>query len=530
MKKRSLALLMSGILAVTSLAGCSSSGNSGSQTTAAQTTAAQTTAAAETTAAEAAAAQEPMTIKIMQPLFEAQPPAINSPAQLAIEEKLNVKFEVQWVPSGTFSEVFNTTMATNDLPTIIYVPSSLTINPGFIQYCNAGVFWDLTDRLKNNETFWNEGIIDQNHLNATAVEDRNYMFPIAVNASRIGVIYRADWAEKVGAEPPTSVETFYEMARKFTEEDPDGNGVDDTFGFAYIDDGDKELPHAGFTTLAVAMGAPNVWGEVDGKITPYFETEEYMETLNLFKDMYDKGYMNEDFYLIKGNDKYSPMNSGKAGMMMTSASNAAVPGGKFDPLLAVDPNAKIAYTNTLIGAEGVPVTNSLITVGAIGALVFPKKSVSEEELDRIFEIIELLNTDEELYRLANFGVEGLHYDMVDGQISQTDEQIELRSNDGSTLSMDWLPTSIAQKDVGQKLTPTELIVKEILPNSKYAVSDVSVGKMDADMLTVSTNIASIISDARVKYITGDIDEEGFKAAVQSWKDAGGQELIDKLNQ
>jgi putative aldouronate transport system substrate-binding protein len=122
----------------------------------------------------------------------------------------------------------------------------------------------------------------------------------------------------------------------------------------------------------VANGAPNIWGEVNGKLTPYFETEGYKKTLDFFKDMYNKGYMNEDFYLIKGNDKYSPMLAGKAGMMMTSATNAASPGGKFDPLTKENPNAKIAYTNTFVQADGTPITNSLISVGAIGGLVFPK--------------------------------------------------------------------------------------------------------------------------------------------------------------
>jgi ABC-type glycerol-3-phosphate transport system substrate-binding protein len=97
-----------------------------------------------------------------------------------------------------------------------------------------------------------------------------------------------------------------------------------------------------------------------------------MDTLDFYKDMYSKGYMNEDFYLVKGNDKYSAMLSGKAGMMMTSNTNAAYPNGKFDPLIKENPNAKIAYTNTFIQDNGTPITNSIISVGALGGDVFPK--------------------------------------------------------------------------------------------------------------------------------------------------------------
>ena len=194
------------------------------------------------------------------------------------------------------------------------------------------------------------------------------------------------------------------MAKMFTENDPDGNGVKDTYGFAYIDDADKELAYAGLTTIAVAMGAPNLWGKNASGFYPYFETKEYMDTLNLFKDMYDNGYMNDDFYLIKGNDKYSPMLANKAGMMMTSATNAAVPGGKFDPLIDEDPNVKIGYTNTFKLADGSKITNSLISVGALGGLLFPKNSNSEDDVNFMMDMIATIKSTRELDLLTLFGI------------------------------------------------------------------------------------------------------------------------------
>jgi hypothetical protein len=60
-------------------------------------------------------------------------PGRKQPVQKAVEEKLNVKFENRWVPTGTFTEVFNTTLATNDIPMVISAPSSLSVNPGFYE-------------------------------------------------------------------------------------------------------------------------------------------------------------------------------------------------------------------------------------------------------------------------------------------------------------------------------------------------------------------------------------------------------------
>ena len=48
---------------------------------------------------------------------------------------------------------------------------------------------------------------------------------------RNGLGYRTDWAEAVGiTEAPKTVEDVYDMLYKFTYDDPDGNGANDTYG------------------------------------------------------------------------------------------------------------------------------------------------------------------------------------------------------------------------------------------------------------------------------------------------------------
>lgn len=475
--------------------------------------------------------EAPMLITMMRALYESQPPKADSPLQKEFEEKMNVKFEFRYVPTGTYSEVFNTTLATNDVPMMIETPSSLAVNPGFMKYCKSGVFWDLTDRLSSG-TLKDEGVVTDISLKTTSVGGRNYMLPQVAQAARVAVLYRQDWADKVGASQPKTIDEFYKMAKLFTENDPDGNGKDDTFGFAYIDDADKESAFAGLNTLAVGFGAPNLWGKQNnGSYYPYFESEGYMKALDLLKDMYNKGYMNDDFYLIKGNDKFSAMLSGEAGMMMTSATNSVYPGGKFDPLIQENPNAKISYSQTF-NLNGVPVTNSAVSVGALGGTVFPKSACSEKQLDKIFKMFEDSRTDPEIDKLLTLGVKDIHYTETNGKITISKDQSSTKKNDGSGDSSFCavpIPGRILAKDYGQDLTVTDQITKAMIPNNQYAVMDASVGLMDSDMLTTMTGISTIISDARVKYILGQIDNAGFQAAIQQWKSAGGQSIIDGLN-
>ena len=54
--------------------------------------------------------------------------------------------------------------------------------------------------------------------------------PNIYKAERKGIFIRKDWLENVGMEMPTTWEDLYNVAHAFTYDDPDGNGVKDTYG------------------------------------------------------------------------------------------------------------------------------------------------------------------------------------------------------------------------------------------------------------------------------------------------------------
>lgn len=47
------------------------------------------------------------------------------------------------------------------------------------------------------------------------------------------MIIRQDWLDNLGLQAPTNIEEFEKVIKAFTEDDPDGNGKQDTYGFAY---------------------------------------------------------------------------------------------------------------------------------------------------------------------------------------------------------------------------------------------------------------------------------------------------------
>ncbi len=60
--------------------------------------------------------------------------------------------------------------------------------------------------------------------------DGNY-YGVPFSAQAFAVFVRKDWREKLGIEKPKTWDDLYNLAKAFTEQDPDGNGKADTYGY-----------------------------------------------------------------------------------------------------------------------------------------------------------------------------------------------------------------------------------------------------------------------------------------------------------
>ena len=87
--------------------------------------------------------------------------------------------------------------------------------------------------------------------------------------------YRTDWAEAVGiTEAPDTIEEVYDMLYKFTYNDPDGNGQNDTYGM-------EMTKYTGpFDIIQTWFGCGKNWQEVDGELVPVHMTAEYKEAID----------------------------------------------------------------------------------------------------------------------------------------------------------------------------------------------------------------------------------------------------------
>ena len=487
-----------------------------------------------------AIAEEPYKISVICTFYGENTPVTDDSNALwsKLEEMTNTEWDITWVAPGDAAQKFNTVMASTDQPMLYVLPSGATTNANYIDMCQSGIFWDLTDYIQGNDLF-REELSTPAALNATSIDGRNYLWPLIASATRLGVIFRQDWMDALNAKgynlvPPTNIEEFKAMVEAFSTGDPDGNGINDTIGFAYCDDDDEELDYAGFNLIQAMTGGPVGWGFTeDDKLMPYYFFDEYFETLDVFKWMYDNGYMNSDFAV--NTNKHDPLANNWSGSMCTSATGAA--SNDYDNLNSIvgEGKWKIVPQQEFYTAEGKRVTSSTMTPGSLDGVLISKIAVpTEEELLKLLDVIETFMEKGEVNQIMSCGIEGVHYNIVDGMAVSTDEQKVLKGLEEQAVCSYMLPRRIngIEYMAGEETEQAKLR-KEILAKCEecepYAVVDQSTPYMTTDLRNQQFQLATIISDARVKYMVGQIDKEGFIAETNRWLAEGGQEIVDAVN-
>lgn len=458
---------------------------------------------------------EPIAFSIMTNLHTAETP--DKKIEELLEEKTGYTLDIQWVPDSNYEERLNTAFATGSFPEAVRVGFG-QLNQ-FKDAIRSDQFWEIGPYL---DQFENLSKLNKDILANTAVDGKFYGLYQGRPLSRQGVIYRKDWADKLGLEAPETTEDYMEMVRAFTEDDPNGTGRDDTIGLADRSD----LVYGGFKTIASWFGTPHEWGEKDGELLPEFMFPEFMETLDFYREMHSNGYINQDFPVTSKEDQVALLTNGTAGTYVGSMEDVTKLNNEA---LALNPNVEFDVHNHVTGPDGEFAIWAI--PGFSEVVMFPKSSIdSEEKLLSILGFYDQLMTPE-IANILYWGIEGEHYEVIDGKASQlTDDQQKIDREVRPYLTL----------EIGESATNgryeiyTDYEVRQkadtlILENNDYLIHNPTV-TLDSDtFIRDGDRLKQMIDDATVRYILGQTDKEGFEKVVEDWKSQGGDAIIEEYN-
>lgn len=455
----------------------------------------------------------PLEFSMMATLWVADPPRIDSEPMRIIQSATNTKLDINWVPSGTYNEKINATIATGQLPDVMTVTQGYDKSPGFINSVRSGMFWEIGPLLQeyNNLSQYNEMV-----LKNVSVDGKIYGLPRALPLPRAKTfLYRKDMLEAVGMEKPQTLDEIYEVLKAFRDRDPDGNGKHDTVPLVEGQNIDF------FFAVLAAYGGPDLWELRDGQLIPDFMTDENMKALQYMKRLYDEKLMNLDFATLQGNQKNELFYKGTAaayGGIVSESANLKANTSKI-------PGADIDFVTRIHSEKGDRIFSN---VGYDAMFVFPKSSIkTEERLKDILGYFDKL-ADEEVLRLMSWGVEGVHFRMENGKPVTIDSaKFEIEINPLRALRATW--DTIFRTDAEGLSDIRQKMMQSYMDNEPYVVSNPAYSLISETYVTQGAELDKIIKDARIKFIMGAIDEQGWNQAVEQWRRAGGEQVIAELN-
>ena len=454
------------------------------------------------------------TIKVMTQQFATESAGDDSPVVQELEKYLGADLELTWAPSSNYDEKLTATMGSGNYPHVMFVG---TRSSAIIQASRKGRFWDITDKLTDAEKFPNLAQTNPMINHNISIDGRVYGLYRARTVGRAGVSIRKDWLEKVGLEIPKTIDEFYNVLKAFKEQDPDGNGQNDTYGMIVTDYLDGPLKN-----IAIWMGAPNTYGVTEeGKIAPEFMFDEFLEALKFMNKCYSEGLINQDMATYDSSKWNEQFLNNKAGVIIDVADRARRLAQNMENQDCVD---VFGYVTKEAGAT----PRTYPTSGYGGYYVFPKAAVATEaDLDIVLKMMDKCNDDYAL-NLLNYGIEGRHYDLdAEGFVVKKDDPALVKEY----ADLNQFATGIRPLPLITRYTApvAEKIDAVFADNEQYAVANPAEPYVSDTYSTAGPQLDAIMAEANTKFIIGQIDETEWKAQRDRWLQAGGQKVIDEIN-
>lgn len=435
----------------------------------------------------------------------------------AINEKLDIDLNVTYVPEGSTEKV-NVQMASGDLPDIVTGSFGSSATQTWI---DSGMVIALNDYLDSypNLKAWMEDYA------WTAIDGKFYGIPFItqMHVANSLIMMRGDWLDKLGLAYPTTLDEMTAVLTAFTTQDPDGDGIDNTYGIT----GQKPTGNFDWVFYAYGRKYSDYALDENDNVIPLFEDGTFVESMKYIKSLYDAGVIDPEFVLNDGGKCEEKLYQGRVG---------AYPAALYrhierhtNGMQALTPEAYVAYGLPPVGPDGV--SFGLNKQGKSGMITCITSACAEPEKALAFLDLMVSKEGNDLVRL---GIEGIHYTMENGQIVYNEEERakDAFSANGWAHALAW--GSLYWALESGYFPSTNPWAEKALETVELA-SAAQKPALIPQKVSLETEYASDLQDIYDQYflqmITGDMDiEAGLAQLSAEWRSQGGDELLEQLNE
>lgn len=320
-------------------------------------------------------------------------------------ENKNIDIKFDSVADGDNSKIedrMNMMLASGDVPDV----TSVLTGPNFVNIVNqwgeAGYIIPMNEWFDKYPNLLRHSDKKYNELMFASKKDgKTYMIPgnpannKELMLNPIGPIYKKDWLQQIGKEPPKNTDELYEILKLFKEKIPDVNG--------------KKIIPASFNVYKqwLAYAWTKTWYDASPdykQLTWLFMNPEIEGYFAYMNRLAREGLLDKETFTQKDDQYQAKLTEGRVGFSITlhpfmDTANRT--------LREKDPNS-VYVPGSIIRVEGKPVPEYLnSSPNMFSGLVISKKFASDtRNLERFMEFLNWNATDEGV-SLLQFGPEGM---------------------------------------------------------------------------------------------------------------------------
>ena len=463
--------------------------------------------------------EEPVTLSLwtdfLPPLFAAMNGMEDNSVYIELEKRTGVDLDITSVAITDASTQASLLVASGDFPNLWY---------GFVNYYGGTIDSAVDDEIVYNLADYKESMpnyfamIDENEeLRKDTYTDSGVMAQtygvFADPKSTQGLALRKDWLEAQGLDVPVTYDDYYEVLTSF-KNNYDAVYWMNSYGEQYFSAGYDVVP--GFMVR-------------DGKVEYGFMEDAYLDYLTMMNKWYSEGLIWKDFATSSTNMDEAAAGTGEYGVFDMSLS-------KYDLIMSNDSTGEMAFQGaTPAVKEPGPMLHTGNKPSTLGfKAISLSTSCPDEYLEIALQWLDYWFTPDGSY-LANYGVEGEAYNLVDGEIVWT----ELMTNNPE-LNFTWAMNKYAMASGpfimdGDKIysdyndAQWELmdVYNSDYTDYAYTMPKISLTTEESDIYTSTYNdINTYVSETVLLFINGDKPLDEFDEFVDNINNLGIQDGLD----
>jgi putative aldouronate transport system substrate-binding protein len=341
-------------------------------------------------------------------IMENQSTSLPSPDQdiilKTLDQKLGVNITLNDFSQSTdYENQLNEQMAAGDFPDLFQVPDQNTL----MTLQKQGVLLDLTPYLKKLGP--TTKLIGDN-LKDGELNGQVYAISKAPNLNYSTYWIRKDWLKKLGLQEPTTLSQLFNVAKAFTDDDPDGNGKKDTYGITGV----------GLSAFAPIFGAfgvgmPGDFYIKNGKLVNALFDPNMPKALAYIHTMVQAGVVDPSIMSYDGAPQVQePAFEGKDGIMWMDWPNVMKDNFKQE-WKKVNSNAQWVQLPAPKGPGG-QYNGTYDKDSSSGMYAIPKSLAKDPaKLNKVFDLLNYVSKPAG-NDLVDYGLAGRDYKMENGKI------------------------------------------------------------------------------------------------------------------